>query len=187
MRVAVVGGTGPFGKALATRFHEAGIEIVIGSREAERAEAVAAELDVGAPRMRTPFAASTSSSSRRTPTRRSTRPRAEGATIGTTPVLSVASELEFTKARRLADPGRAIARRANPGGGRRRRSWRGCTRLPPRPSARGAAGRGRARLWRRREAKSLVLDLAERSSRDVRSMRSARRAPGRSRVSRQSS
>ena len=46
MRVAVVGGTGPFGKALAIRLREAEIEVVVGSRDAERAAATAAELGV---------------------------------------------------------------------------------------------------------------------------------------------
>jgi NADPH-dependent F420 reductase len=45
MRVAVLGGTGSFGKALAVRLVALGEdEVVIGSRDASRAEAVAAEL-----------------------------------------------------------------------------------------------------------------------------------------------
>jgi NADPH-dependent F420 reductase len=46
VRVAVVGGTGPFGRALAHRLRETGDVVVIGSRNAERARAVAAELGV---------------------------------------------------------------------------------------------------------------------------------------------
>ena len=46
MRVAIVGGTGDFGLALAARLVEAGDEIVIGSRDAARAQAKAR--DVGA-------------------------------------------------------------------------------------------------------------------------------------------
>ena len=46
MRVAVVGGTGSFGKALAVRLAAAGVEVVIGSRDAERARGIAAELGV---------------------------------------------------------------------------------------------------------------------------------------------
>lgn len=46
MRVAVVGGTGPFGRALATRLREAGHDVVIGSRDPDRAAATAAELRV---------------------------------------------------------------------------------------------------------------------------------------------
>ena len=37
MKVALLGGTGSFGRALATRLHEAGVEVVIGSRDAGRA------------------------------------------------------------------------------------------------------------------------------------------------------
>ena len=46
MRVAIVGGTGPFGRALAVRLREAGFEVVIGSRDADRAAALAEELGV---------------------------------------------------------------------------------------------------------------------------------------------
>jgi len=46
VRVALVGGTGPFGRALAARLHAAGHEVVLGSRSAERARDVAAELGV---------------------------------------------------------------------------------------------------------------------------------------------
>ena len=42
--VAVLGGTGPQGRGLARRFAAAGVPVVIGSRSAERAAAVAAEL-----------------------------------------------------------------------------------------------------------------------------------------------
>lgn len=44
--VAVLGGTGPQGRGLARRFAAGGIPVVIGSREAARAEGVAAELGV---------------------------------------------------------------------------------------------------------------------------------------------
>ena len=46
MKVAVVGGTGAFGRALARRLHAAGVEVVIGSRDAARASEAAAELGV---------------------------------------------------------------------------------------------------------------------------------------------
>ena len=45
MRVAVVGGTGPFGRALAQRLHESGLDVIVGSRDAQRATATALELD----------------------------------------------------------------------------------------------------------------------------------------------
>ena len=48
MRIAVVGGTGDFGLALARRLAEAGDYVVIGSRDAERAQAKAAEAGAAA-------------------------------------------------------------------------------------------------------------------------------------------
>ena len=41
-----MGGTGPFGRALAARLHAAGDDVVLGSRESARAEEAAAELGV---------------------------------------------------------------------------------------------------------------------------------------------
>ncbi len=46
MRVAIVGGTGKFGRPLAARLRDAGYEVAIGSREAGRAQETAAELGV---------------------------------------------------------------------------------------------------------------------------------------------
>jgi NADPH-dependent F420 reductase len=46
MRVAILGGTGKFGRALATRLAAAGDDVVIGSRDAGRARDVAAQLGV---------------------------------------------------------------------------------------------------------------------------------------------
>jgi NADPH-dependent F420 reductase len=46
MKVAILGGTGKFGRALATRLAQAGDDVVIGSRNAERARQVAEELGV---------------------------------------------------------------------------------------------------------------------------------------------
>ena len=48
MRIAVVGGTGDFGLALARRLVDAGDYVVIGSRDAERARAKAAEAGAAA-------------------------------------------------------------------------------------------------------------------------------------------
>jgi NADPH-dependent F420 reductase len=48
VRVAILGGTGSFGRALAKRLADAGEEVVIGSRDAERAQAAAAALGGGA-------------------------------------------------------------------------------------------------------------------------------------------
>ncbi|MGH3135159.1 MAG: NADPH-dependent F420 reductase [Gaiellaceae bacterium] len=104
MRVAVVGGTGPFGKALATRLREAGADVVIGSRDPERAASVAAELGVeGAANgdavrsvdlvvlaVRADAALATARDLREA--------------IGPAPVLSVASELSFAEAGVLPSP-----------------------------------------------------------------------------------
>jgi len=45
--IGILGGTGPQGRGLAKRFAESGLSVVVGSRSAERAEAVAAELGHG--------------------------------------------------------------------------------------------------------------------------------------------
>ncbi|GAA3599784.1 NADPH-dependent F420 reductase [Nonomuraea rosea] len=47
LTVGVLGGTGPQGKGLALRWAKAGIKVIIGSRSAERAATVAAEMDDG--------------------------------------------------------------------------------------------------------------------------------------------
>ena len=44
LRVAVLGGTGPQGRGLARRFAEAGLDVIVGSRSAERGAGVAADL-----------------------------------------------------------------------------------------------------------------------------------------------
>ena len=41
MKVAVLGGTGAFGSALGARLVEAGLDVTIGSRDADRAAATA--------------------------------------------------------------------------------------------------------------------------------------------------
>jgi NADPH-dependent F420 reductase len=46
VKVAIVGGTGKFGRPLAARLRDAGYDVVIGSREADRAREAAAELGV---------------------------------------------------------------------------------------------------------------------------------------------
>jgi len=98
MRIAVVGGTGDFGLALAQRLVDAGEDVVIGSRDAERAAAKATEVGArGAANddavrgvelvvlaVKADAALATAESL--------------AASIGDTPVLSVASELRFTKA-----------------------------------------------------------------------------------------
>ena len=112
MRVAIVGGTGPFGKALATRLHESGLEVIIGSRDVSRAEATALALDCEG---ETNSAASTDAdfvvlavnAEAALDTARELR-----SSIGSTPVLSVASELSFSKGGVLPSPeARSLAER----------------------------------------------------------------------------
>lgn len=45
MKIAILGGTGPQGKGLALRFAAAGIDVVLGSRDGERAAEIANELN----------------------------------------------------------------------------------------------------------------------------------------------
>lgn len=97
MRIALIGGTGSFGTALAVRLREAGYEVVIGSRDAKRARAAGAELGVeGATNEAAARGADlvvlTTKADGAVETARSLREA-----IGTTPVLSVAAELSFTK------------------------------------------------------------------------------------------
>src|SRR5438874_12113567 len=44
MRVGILGGTGPAGKALAARLASSGVDVVIGSRSRERGEEMCQEL-----------------------------------------------------------------------------------------------------------------------------------------------
>ena len=96
MRVAIVGGTGPFGTALATRLAGSEHEVVIGSRDAERAAAAAAE--VGAEGAANEDAVSTADlvvlATKAEAALETARELRDA--IGATPVLSVASELRFT-------------------------------------------------------------------------------------------
>lgn len=103
MKVAVVGGTGPFGSALARRLGEQGDDVVVGSRDAARAEATAAELGVrGAANedavrdVELVVLAVDAKAALETA-------RALRAAIGTTPVLCVASELRVKGERSLAE------------------------------------------------------------------------------------
>ena len=108
MKVAILGGTGSFGRALAARLAAVGEdEIVIGSRDAARAAATAAELgarvtgatndeavrgvDLAVLAVNADAALDTA--------------RAVAASLGTTPLLSVASAISFEKGRgMLPDP-----------------------------------------------------------------------------------
>ena len=96
MKVALLGGTGSFGTALAKRLAEAGYDVVIGSRDADRARAAAAELGVDG---------TANEDAAKAADLVVLATKAEGAldtarglrdAIGSTPVLCVASELRFT-------------------------------------------------------------------------------------------
>lgn len=112
MSIAVIGGTGSFGMALALRLHRAGYEVVIGSRDPERAAAAGAEVGV---------AGATNAEAARGADLVILATKADAALatarelreeIGTTPVLSVAAELRFTPAGVLpTDEATSIAQR----------------------------------------------------------------------------
>jgi len=95
VRVAVLGGTGSFGRALAKRLAEAGYDVVVGSRDAARAAEAAAAVGV---------AGATNADACRSADLVVLATKADAAVataaelrdaIGTTPVLSVAAELTF--------------------------------------------------------------------------------------------
>ena len=100
MKVAILGGTGSFGRGLAARLVAVGVdEVVIGSREAERAQGTAAELGGGAAGARNEEAlagvdlavlAVKADAALATA-------RAVAAPLGRTPLLSVASAIEVRK------------------------------------------------------------------------------------------
>jgi 8-hydroxy-5-deazaflavin:NADPH oxidoreductase len=97
VRIAVVGGTGPFGRALAMRLHEGGFEVVVGSRDAERAQATALEIGAtGATNAEACADADFVILAVNADAALDTAKDLQGA-IGSTPVLSVASELCFEK------------------------------------------------------------------------------------------
>ena len=100
----MIGGTGSFGVALAKRLAAAGYDVVIGSRDAERALATAADLGVEG---------ATNADAAREADLVVLATKADAAletarelrvAIGTTPVLSVAAELRFTPSGVLPTP-----------------------------------------------------------------------------------
>ena len=101
MRVAILGGTGSFGRALAGRLVALGAdEIVIGSRDAARAQETAAELGganvTGATNEEAAAGADLVVLAVKADAALDTA-RAVADALGTTPLLSVASAIEFHK------------------------------------------------------------------------------------------
>lgn len=97
MRVAIVGGTGTFGRALAKRLQELGEdEVLVGSRDAERAHATAEELGVAGGRNADIVAgADLVVLAVKSDATLATASELADA-IGKTPLLCVASDLRFT-------------------------------------------------------------------------------------------
>jgi NADPH-dependent F420 reductase len=96
MKVAIVGGTGAFGRALAERLRRIGVDVLIGSRDASRAQELAAVYGVAGGRNDEVVrdADLVVLSTRSGAALETARQLAEA--IGTTPVLCVASDLRFT-------------------------------------------------------------------------------------------
>jgi 8-hydroxy-5-deazaflavin:NADPH oxidoreductase len=97
VKVAVVGGTGDFGLALAERLVEAGVDVVVGSRDADRAREKAG--GIGARGAANEDAVRGVDLIVLAVKADAALPTVAGLVeaIGETPVLSVASELRFTK------------------------------------------------------------------------------------------
>jgi 8-hydroxy-5-deazaflavin:NADPH oxidoreductase len=96
MRIAIVGGTGSFGRALAGRARALGEEVVIGSRDPSRATEIAAVLGVeGAVNEDAVQGVDLAVLAVRSNAALETA-RALAPALGMTPLLSVASDLTFT-------------------------------------------------------------------------------------------
>ena len=98
MRIAILGGTGSFGRALAASLVAVGEEVVIGSRDAARARQTAAELGAAG--------GATNEDAVRGADLAVLATKADGAldtaravaeALGSTPLLSVASDIRFEK------------------------------------------------------------------------------------------
>ena len=96
MKIAIVGGTGSFGRALAWRLHQLGEEVYIGSRDAQRAKERALEIGVhGDSNEEVVKVADLVVLATKSNAALETGEALANA-IGETPVLCVASDLRFT-------------------------------------------------------------------------------------------
>src|SRR5262245_6059058 len=97
MRVAILGGTGSFGRALATRLAHASVETLIGSRDAARGAEIAAEVGVSGGSNEEVIGAAELIVLAVNADGALDTARELAGPIGATPLLSVASSLRFTK------------------------------------------------------------------------------------------
>jgi 8-hydroxy-5-deazaflavin:NADPH oxidoreductase len=113
MNVAVLGGTGAFGSAMARRLVEGGDDVTIGSRDPARAAATAAEVGTVRGATNADAVAGADLVLLAVEASAALQTAAELAdVIGETPVLSVASELRFTSGTALpADEPLSLAER----------------------------------------------------------------------------
>lgn len=95
MKVAILGGTGKFGQALAARLVEAGDDVTLGSREEARAQQAAAALGVAGARNEVAVGDADIVVLAVDAGAAVATARAIAALLGSTPLLSVASEVEF--------------------------------------------------------------------------------------------
>ncbi len=109
MKIAVVGGTGSFGRALVQRLVALGEDVAIGSRDADRARDLAAVYGVrGGANEEIVADADLVVMSTRSNAALETAQALAGA-IGDTPVLSVGADLSFGDERRDPGPARPLA------------------------------------------------------------------------------
>jgi len=95
MKVAILGGTGPFGRGLAARLHAAGDEVTIGSRDADKAKALAAELGLAGEANADAIAGADIVVLAVNADAAVETARSLAGALGSTPLLSAASELVF--------------------------------------------------------------------------------------------